>query len=292
MKGRDKMKNEYDYLNDVKMDFSLYEEEHISEEEVINMKKLIANSKKTKTKRYFIAVCAAALTITCTAFAGEEYIDRIVKTISTGHNFFYQMDINASHELPDGLKGKVFDKNGNPLNKIRESDLNNMYDSNGNIIDNVELAKMYEEFLGGKAEISETYNADEAEKSYYTIDEIQNSIDFDIKLPEYIPEGYSFLRAYQFKDEDGSVSGLYANIEYKNDEDNKIFIHERLINDETAFESSTDGTIEEIEINGRKAVIQDDDNIDWETEDNVSVGISTKGNITKEEMIKMAESVK
>ena len=61
---------------------------------------------------------------------------------------------------------------------------------------------------------------------------------------------------------------------------------------ETAFEMSTDSNIEEMTINGRKTVIIDDKSANFETEDNVSVMIAAKGNVSKDELIKIAESIK
>lgn len=288
------MKNEYDYLNDVKMDFSLYSEKTISEEEVRSMAKMTGNNKKIKVtkKKYLIAACAAAIAVTCTAMASEGYFDRVIKIISTGYNSYYQMDASAPHELPEGLKGKLFDKNGVALECFKEEDYGNIYDAEGNIIDNKKLAEMYEEVLGGQVKVSDDYDPEESEKSYSTIKEAQEEAVFDIKVPEYVPEGYTLSRAYTYKGDDGSVSGQYITLEYINDEGKEMLVFERILNDETAVESGTDGTIEETEINGRKAVIQDGDFIGWETEDNVSVDIATRGNITREEMLKMAESVK
>ena len=53
----------------------------------------------------------------------------------------------------------------------------------------------------------------------------------------------------------------------------------------------TDGTIEEITVNGKIAVMVNDSSIDFETDDSVSVGIYSHGNITKEELIKIAENI-
>ena len=53
----------------------------------------------------------------------------------------------------------------------------------------------------------------------------------------------------------------------------------------------TDGEIEELDINGHKAVLSNGNSLDWEIDD-VSVGINGRGNITRDELISMAESVK
>lgn len=291
------MKNEYDYLNDVKMDFSLYEDEYMTDKEVKSvLKNVRENNDMTKRvvqkKRLFTVVCAAAIVMTCTVFAsGSEIINKIVKTITTGHNYFIQME-GGSYDIPDELKGKLFDKNGDPIDVFSEESYENIYDAEGNKIDNTKLAQMYTDSLGEQVAVNKQYNEEEAEKSYNTIEEAQDSAVFNIKVPEYIPDGFEFSRAYAYADTNGDISGEYMTLEYKNKKGHNIRVFERILNEETAFTSSTDGTIEETEVNGRKAVIVNEESIYWETENNVSVGISAKGKITKDEMIKMAESVK
>ena len=68
-------------------------------------------------------------------------------------------------------------------------------------------------------------------------------------------------------------------------------LDERLLNEETAFEAGTDGTIEEISINGHPAVIMDNRSVDFEIGD-VSVGVSGRGVLTRDELIKISESIK
>lgn len=290
------MKNEYDYLNDVKMDFSLYEDEYMTDKEVNSvLKNIRENNDMTKRvvqkKRVFTVACAAAIVMTCTVFAsGNEIINKIVKTITTGHNSFVQME-GGPYDIPDALKGKLFDKEGNPIDVLSEESCANMYDAEGNKIDSTKLVQMYTDALGGQVVINKQYNEEDL-KSYNTIEEAQDIAVFDIKVPEYVSDGFDFSRAYAYTDDNGNVSGEYMTLEYIDKKGNKIKVFERILNDKTAFTSSTDGTIEETEVNGRKAVIVNGTSIYWEAADNVSVSIITKGNITKDEMIKMAESVK
>lgn len=289
------MKNEFDYLNDVKMDFSIYDEDIISEKEIRTMKQ-----KKNMKKIFVIAACVAVVAVSCTAFASG-FVSNIVKTISTGYNTVYQTDPSLPHELPAELKGKLFDENGVQLDAISDKDLESLYDENGNHLDQKALAQIYTDALAGdeniKVELAEYdggYDPEESEKSYASIEEAQKDAAFDIKVPEYIPEGYSLTRAYAYKDENGTIepeSSLYMTLEYTNGK-KKMFIFERLLNEETAFETGTDGKIEETTINGCKAVIMDESSIMWETKDNVSVDIAGKGYINKAELVKIAKSVK
>lgn len=283
------MKNEYDYLNDVKMDFSMYNEEVLTEEEVYKMSELKRNNKSIK-KRIAVLGTAAVLVVATGVAASEGYIDKIIKTITIGHSTFVQMDPDAPYSLPEELIGKLFDKNGNELTAVSDDNLSNIYDKDGNLLSQEQLMKLFNEVLGDKVSLTEKNTP--AEASWNTIDEAQGYVDFDIKYPEYLPEGFSFKRAYTYKGNDGSISGYYMNLEYKNSEDKEIHINERLLNDETAFEMSTDSKLEEMTINGRKTVIIDGKSANFETEDNVSVMIAAKGSVSREELLKMVESIK
>ena len=120
---------------------------------------------------------------------------------------------------------------------------------------------------------------------------LQHSI-FAIKTSDYLPEDYSLSRAYTYKDSDGSLSGEYLTLVYKNGKGNEISVFERLLNEETAFEAGTDGSLEEVTINGRTAAMMHETSLSFETEDNVSVTINTYGNVSKEELLKIAKGMK
>lgn len=288
------MKNEFDYLNEVKMDFSIYDAETVSEKEIKGMKENMSGKKRKISfkKMYVIAACAAVVAIAGTAFASGVVGD-IIKSVSTGYNNYVQTDDSVPQELPEELKGKIFDKNGIALEMVTAEDMKDVYDVNGEKIDEMRFAQMYEDALGVEVKISteNEYNADEAEKNYASIEEAQSNSVFDIKLPEYLPKGYELSRVYTYTDNEGNAGGKYITLEYKNEKGKEITIFERILDDETRFTTSTDGTLEELTINGRKAVLMDKNDIEWETDDNVSVSIIAH-NISKSEIIKMAESTK
>ncbi len=281
------MKNEYNYLNDVKMDFSCYEAWELSEKEVIKMTESI---KKKRGKRLaFVFACAAVIVTVTGVAAAEGCFDGVLKAFSTGHVFFYQTDPNELYDLPEELKGKLFDENGNALTSLSKDRLDHLYDSDGNHISMEQLKEMFGDIPGITLEEND---GDGLEKSYLSVDEAQAVCDFDIKEPTYLPEGYGFTKAYGYTDEEGNISGYYMNLVYADDGGNEIVCFERLINEETAFAIGTDSNIEKVDINGISAVIMDERNIDFESADNVSVGIRTHGDVSREELIKMAESVK
>lgn len=278
------MKNEFDYLNDVKMDFSVYGLE--SEKEIKRMKKSPKNIKKI----CIIAACAAALAITGTAFASG-YVDGIIKRISTGHNTFLQTD-STPRALSDNLQGKLFDENGNPLESISEDNVNNLYDAQGNKLDKDALIAIYEEALGGDVVVSiagdETL--DDSETTYSSVEAAQVGASFDIKVPGYLPKGFTVSKICAYNDDKGNPGADYRTIEYTNGE-SSIFFFERLINDDTSYETGTSGELKEVTINGRVAALTED-SIGWETADGVSVYIIEHANLSESELLKIAKSVK
>ncbi|MDD6483296.1 MAG: DUF4367 domain-containing protein [Clostridiales bacterium] len=281
------MKNEFDYLNDVKMDFECYKIQALNGKELSDMKKKITEKKKLNRRRlYAAAACIAVCALTGTAFASG-LMDNIVKIISTGHNTFVQMDPSFA-ELPPELYGKVFDKNGVPLNRISKSDLGHIYDSQGNKLD---FKKLYEDVFGSDVQTAEKYNAEESEAVYASVEEAKQHSSFDIKLAQAVPEGWILSKIYTYKDENGAPSSDYITLEYKNGE-REITVFERNLSKDISFTSGTDGDIEELVINGRPAVLCDGKNLDWESEDNVSVSIASQGNLNRRELIRFAESFK
>ena len=286
------MKNEFDYLNDVKMDFGMYEEEPISEMEINIMAQNVNKKRRTFSvkKLSVLAACVAIVAITGTAFASG-FAGDIIKYVTTGHSSYIQTDANAAQELPEELKGKIFDKNGVAYERATQNDiLNNAYDAEGNKLDKDALIQLYEDSFGDKVNFKTEDNIEDHEYVFASLEEAQKEAEFDIKIPD-VPNGYELSRIYTFTNDDGSMSGKYINLLYTNDKGKEINVMERLIDDETKFTASTDGELEEIQINGRTVVIADNRNIDFETADSVSVSILSGGNMTRNELIKAAEGI-
>lgn len=283
------MKNEYDYLNDAKIDFDRYDETAITEREICKMKNSIKRHKRPKKYiAYAVAACLGIVALTGTAFASG-LVDNIVKVITTGHNKYYQVDSSAPMEVPENLRGRLFDKNGVPLTEMTAGQ--KLYDADGNEYTPESYAKLIEEVSGGTVEISGYGDPSENELVYDTLDKAQAAAKFDIKTPSALPDNFSLSRVYTFTDENGNTSGMYMNMVYSDGNGREIIFMERLINDETSFESGTDGKIEEIKINGRTAVISAE-SVAWETADMVSVSVFDHAGLSREELIKLAESVK
>ncbi|MBP3361636.1 MAG: DUF4367 domain-containing protein [Clostridia bacterium] len=294
------MKNEFEFLNDVKMDFSDYEAIELTDTERDNMKKAIKQRKKISINKVLgIAACVAlAAVLSQTAFA-QSFIGRIVKSVSTGHNTFYQMDnTGAEAELPEAFDGLLYDADGKPAKtfvvgaEYYDKDGNKIEDTEKYLAEHVDKEKLeYEDenvkvsLASGKSEDPLEHTAEMGYPVIKNIDEIAGYLCFAPKLPGYLPEGYSFYGASAYGEE-------YLFVYYKNEATGNYFsVHERIINDETAFEAGTDGDMYETEINGNKAVVYDGSSVDWE-EDGISVGISSRGGFSEEELIKVALSVK
>lgn len=67
-------------------------------------------------------------------------------------------------------------------------------------------------------------------------------------------------------------------------------MQQRLPNEETTFGTSTDGKIEELQLNGVKAILMDERNLLWESKDAL-YGLSSRS-VNRSEIIRIAESIR
>lgn len=115
---------------------------------------------------------------------------------------------------------------------------------------------------------------------------------FNVILPSYLPKDYKFDRAELSKDEKGNVSNKCINLYFTNSKTGKyIYMQQRIASEEMKYVTGTDGKIEKVKVNGVDAVISDNRYIDWEA-NKVLYELSGRGQITKAELIKIAESIK
>ncbi|MDR7857426.1 DUF4367 domain-containing protein [Tissierella sp.] len=247
-----------------------------------NMKK----SKKVIIKVASIAlICILGISTMRTSFA-QELVDKIANFISIGHVTVYEDPMLNEGELiqiPDELKGKIFDKDGNPIEEFIVGTPNVMYTAEGEEIDRIESETM---------KIMTVSEAEREEGNLVVRDteELNTYTSFTVKLPKYLPEGYEFDRAEFFKDENGIVEDTkYISLYFTNDETGEyIYMQQRYADEETAYE--TGGyKVEKIEINGVDAIIYDN-SLDWEDE-GVIYSLNGRG-IPRDELIKTAESFK
>lgn len=241
-------------------------------------------------------IIAASLLIVSTLVSQTTFaqatVEKILKTLSLGHVTMIEYDRNEPEEavLPDSLKGNVFDKNKNPLEKItKDIFAEGIYTKDGE-----KIAKINPK--NGKVvtekQMKEEENKEKNETLYVTDSSKLNEYTcFEVKLPTYLPDGYTFKNGDFTKDEAGNVKdSKYASLHFENKTTGKeIYIQERFACDETkTYEDAED--IEKININGVDAILSNGRNIDWEA-DNTIYYVGGK-NIGKDEAIKVAESIK
>jgi hypothetical protein len=250
-----------------------------------------------KSKRIKTAVAAAILVafVGVTSIAAikpafaQQIISRIISSISLGHinavKYEYPVDPNATLHLPDELKGKVFDSDGKAIDVITKENAEELYTADGTKI----LGFTKEE--NGEIKISTQEDTDSNKLILTDSSELKKYLCFEVKLPNYLPDGYTFEKAELYKDEKGVVDEKYVNIYFKNSKTGKtLYMQQSFACEETAYMAGTDGTMEKIQINGVDAVVFDSRSIDWEN-NNVLYFLSGRGEISKAELIKIAESI-
>lgn len=246
-----------------------------------------------KVKKVGLAVASIALVTTIgmqTTFA-QDIVEKIIARISLGHFTAIQYEYDGVKEstIPASLKGKLFDKDGK-LIEIFTEEVKEVYTAQGEKIDSFEvngniITAAQQEKL--RKENTLTIK-DSKELNDYTC--------FNVILPSYLPAGYVFDRAEFYKDEKGIVNNTkYISLYFANQKTGKtIYMQQRLADEETASVMGTDSKVEKIKINGIDAILEDNTNLDWEAYGNIyflNVG-KTDGEVGKEELIKIAESVK
>ncbi|RXI50518.1 hypothetical protein DP130_00675 [Clostridium tetani] len=218
---------------------------------------------------------------------GKTLADKVVRTISLGYISVIQEERPKIEKMPvpDEYKGKIFDKHGNKIEIVtKENAEDEMYTSKGE-----KIAK----FSDGKIITVEQEKKLRKEKILEVKDpnEINKHACFKVILPSYLPEGYKFDRAEFSKDDKGNVSDKFVDLHFANGKTGKtIFMQQRLACGEMEYVSGAQ-KIEKVKINGADAVISNDKAIDWEY-NKVLYGLSSRRNISNDELIKIGESIK
>lgn len=192
--------------------------------------------------------------------------------------------------VPESLKGQLFDSEGNEV-KAFTDELTELYTQSGE-----KIAYLGNDENNEMVIVTEAQEAAEKDETTLTLTDANKRNDytaFDVKLPEYLPDGYKFDRIELYKDENGKVeNSKYISIFYTNESNGEyIFMQQRLSDEETGFTTGTDGTVERARVNGAEALIMDDQSIDWEA-NGVLYHITSRGAFGKDDLLKMAESIK
>lgn len=247
-----------------------------------------AMKKSNKFKK--AAIAAASFVIVCGIFSqtsfAKDLAEKVINKISLGHITVEQSERPSAMVIPDNLKGKVFDKNGNVLTVVTK-DTEKVYTKSGEQIADIANGKI--------VTVSEAKAEDEKDKENKLVVKDAGNLNkytcFNVKLPSYLPKGYKFDRAEFYKDE-GSVNKKYIDLFFTNEKTGKyIYMQQRFADEETKYATGTDGKVEKVKINGVDAVISDNRSIDWEA-NGVLYGLSGRGEFGKDELMKIAESIK
>lgn len=232
-----------------------------------------------------VAVCIMSISLMQSSFA-QEVAEKVINKISLGHISVVQTESIETAPVPDNLKGKIFDRHGKPITVFSKENDGPYYTAKGEKIDSFSNNEIITEAEQEKMDEENILIVKDSKKlNDYTC--------FNVILPRYLPEGYKFDRAEFYKNEKGNVSGTkYVSLYFTNEKTGKyIFMQERFADKETGYEESTEGKIEKIKINGVDAIMSNDRGIDWEANGTL-YSLSGRGEILRNEIIKIAESIK
>ena len=272
------------------MDFSEVSNKKRVEERVFNkVKEPIKMRKHFKLKKTGI-VAATVLLIggTMQTAAAQDFMEKVIKTISTGHIVVsqYEKEEWTSVSVPKSLQGKIYLKDGTPVTEFTP-DMSEIYTSKGEKIANIDIKT-------GAITTEKEEKAKEEDTTLieYDMKKLNKYLCFDVKLPTYLPQGYEFDYAEFYKDEEGKVEqSKYITLIFSNSVTGKqVSLQERFADEETAYETGTDGSVEKVDINGVKAILSDGKNLDWEA-DGLLFSFYTQNNISSEELLKVARSL-
>ncbi len=224
---------------------------------------------------------------------GQEFY-RIIKEVFVGEHAKYVVEEQTGTPeltVPDELKGKLYDKNGNMLEQFSED--MEIYNQSGELVflsvmvrgDGTEdLAAMTQKEYDERQNSRMTAMTD--------LEEAKSYLAFDFSLPGYLPQGYAFDRIQLFNDESGKPvkNCEYAYVYFSNtDHSNEIYLQLRLMNNETVYEASI-GNVEEVEINGNKGVVGEGF-LDVEIDGVMYILRAKASGIDTDQLIKIAKSI-
>lgn len=252
-----------------------------------NMKKSSGIRRAVAIAAVSVLACAAGISVMQTSFA-QDIAEKVRNVISLEHITVSQMEERQvkTVSVPEELVGKIFDKEGNPIKVISAEKYEKLYTAEGEEIADLADGKIItvsQEEKIRKEHILEVRDPNELNK--YTC--------FQVTLPKYLPIGYKFDRAKLYKDENGVVNNSkYIDLIFTNEKTGKyLYMQQSSADEETAYSMTTDGAIEQAKINGVDAIISDSRSIHWEVDD-VLYMLSGRGEISKSELVKIAESIK
>lgn len=260
---------------------NLYATDEKDKQEVyVKMKK---KQRKQYKKPAIAAACALLIaTLPFTSFGGG-----IVNTVKQAVSPSGRIVINEEDEvtidpekmpLPDYLKGKIFDQNGNEITNCKPlAEEEALYSKDGREI-------VHTDYNANTGEVTFEY-ADEVKKDTgdkAPVKEIAKKLSFN---PLVFSDKYNYVESEVFA-ESGKPSDYVA---FTYEKDGKtIYLNERISSPETAYETGGEGKIYEVNVNGVKVIIQGRD-ADFER-DGLLVSISAEG-ADKDDLIAMVKDL-
>ncbi len=210
------------------------------------------NKQKKQYKKPAIAAACALLiaTLPFTSFGGG-----IVNTVRQAVSPSGRIVVNEEDEvtidpekmpLPDYLKGKIFDQNGNEITNCKPlAEEEALYSEDGREI-------VHTDYNANTGEVTFEY-ADEVKKDTgdkAPVKEIAKKLSFN---PLVFSDKYNYVESEVFADP-GTLSD-YVSFTYEKD-GKTIHLHERISSPETAYETGGEGKIDEVNVDGVKVIIQ------------------------------------
>ena len=228
------------------------------------------------------AACALIIfTLPFTSF-GSEIVETVKRVASPSGRIVVNEDkLTADPEkmdLPDYLKGKIFDKDGKEITNCKPlAEEEALYSKDGREI-------IHTDYNANTGEVTFQY-ADEVKKDTgdkAPIEEIAKKLSFN---PLVFSDKYNYVESEIFADP-GTLSDYVA---FTYEKDGKtIHLNERISSPETAYETGGEGKIYEVNVNGVKVIIQGRD-ADFER-DGLLVSISAEG-ADKDDLIAMVKDL-
>ncbi len=260
---------------------NLYATDEKDKQEVyVKMKK---KQRKQYKKPAIAAACALLIaTLPFTSFGGG-----IVNTVRQAVSPSGRIVINEEDEvtidpekmpLPDYLKGKIFDQNGNEITNCKPlAEEEALYSKDGREI-------VHTDYNANTGEVTFEY-ADEVKKDTgdkAPVKEIAKKLSFN---PLVFSDKYNYVESEVFA-ESGKPSDYVA---FTYEKDGKtIYINERISSPETAYETGGEGKIYEVNVNGVKVIIQGPE-ANFER-DGLLVSVSARG-ADKHDLIAMVKDL-
>ena len=228
---------------------NLYTAEEKDKQEVYAKMK---NKQRKQYKKPAIAAACALLiaTLPFTSFGGG-----IVNTVRQAVSPSGRIVVNEEDEvtidpekmpLPDYLKGKIFDQNGNEITNCKPlAEEEALYSEDGREI-------VHTDYNANTGEVTFEY-ADEVKKDTgdkAPVKEIAKKLSFN---PLVFSDKYNYVESEIFADP-GTLSDYVA---FTYEKDGKtIYLNERISSPETAYETGGEGKIYEVNVDGVKVIIQ------------------------------------